>query len=55
MNPKLTAAVISGAMAAGVVVLKARESLRLLSGRRDAVRRYRAKLEAKAKADAPEG
>ena len=54
MNPRRSTAVILGAVAAGLLVLKARESLRLLSARRDAVRRYRAKLEAKVKADAPE-
>ncbi len=52
MNPRLTTAVISGALAAALVILKARGSLRLLSARRDAVRRYRAKLEAKAQSAA---
>ncbi len=47
MNPRVTAAVISGALALGLVVLKARDSLRLHGAKRDAVRRYRAKLEAK--------
>ena len=47
MNPRLTASVISGALALGLVVLKARDSLRLHGAKREAVRRYRAKLEAK--------
>ncbi len=51
-NPKITAAVISGALAAGLVVLKGRESLKLMGARRDAVRRYRAKQEARQARDA---
>jgi hypothetical protein len=47
LNPRLTVAVISGTLAAGLVVLKARDSLRLHGAKREAVRRYRAKLEAK--------
>ena len=47
MNPRITASVISGALAAGLVLLKAREGLRLMSARRDAVRRYRDKHEAR--------
>ena len=53
MNPKVTTAVVSGALATGLVILKIRESLRLLAARGDAVRRYRAKLDAKAKAAEP--
>ena len=47
MNPRITASVISGVLAAGLVVLKARDSLRLHGAKREAVRRYRARLEAK--------
>ena len=49
MNPRLSAAVISGALAVGLVAVKAREGLRLHAAKRDAVHRYRAKLEAKPK------
>ena len=47
MNARLTTAVVTGALATGLVILKARDSLRLLSARRDAVRRYRDKHEAR--------
>lgn len=47
MNPRMTMAVISGAIAAGIAGLKLRDMLRLYDARRTAVRRYRAKLEAK--------
>ena len=47
MNPRVTASVISGALAAGLVLLKARDGLRLMSARRDAVRRYRDKHESR--------
>ena len=46
-NPRVTASVISGALAMGLVVLKARDSLRLHAAKREAVRRYRARQEAK--------
>ncbi len=48
MNPRLTLSVVSGALAAGLLVLKVRDMLRLHGAKRDAVRRYRAKTEAKA-------
>ena len=46
MNPRRTAAVISGTLAALILAHQARQGLRLLNARRDAVRRYKAKLEA---------
>ena len=52
MNPKVTASVISGALAAGLILLKARESLRLHTAKREAVRRYRDRLEARPKPEA---
>ena len=54
MNSRRTAAVIAGALAAGLVILKARESLRLMSAGHDAVRRYKARLDAKAERQAAE-
>jgi short-subunit dehydrogenase len=47
MNPLITTAVVSGALAAGLVLLKAREEIRLLRARSGAVRRYKARLEAR--------
>ncbi len=47
MNPRLTTAVVSGALAAGLVILKAREQLKLLNARGEAVRRYRERQEAR--------
>ena len=47
MNPRLTTAVVTGALAAGLMILKAREQLRLAGARRDAVRRYRARQDAR--------
>ena len=51
LNPRVTAAVVSGVLAFGLVVLKARDSLRIHSAKREAVRRYRAKAEAKQPAE----
>ena len=48
MNGRTTAAVVAGVLAAGLALLKARDSLRLFGARRDAVRRYRTRIEAKA-------
>ena len=48
MNPKVTAAVISGVLSMGLVALKVRDSLRLHGAKREAVRRYRAKVEDRA-------
>jgi short-subunit dehydrogenase len=45
MNPRLTTAVVTGALAAALVFVKGREQLRLMGARRDAVRRYRTRLE----------
>ena len=47
MNPKVSAAVISGSLAALILVRAARQSLRLVHARREAVRRYKAKQEAR--------
>ncbi len=52
MNPRLTAAVISGVLAAGLAIMKTRDGLRIHGAKRDAVRRYRAKVEAKQQAEA---
>ena len=47
MNPRITAAVISGGLAVLILASKARQSLRLMEARRDAVRRYKARQEAR--------
>ncbi len=47
MNPRVTAAAVSGVLAAALVVAKARDSLRIHGAKREAVRRYRTRLEAK--------
>jgi NADP-dependent 3-hydroxy acid dehydrogenase YdfG len=49
MNPRVSAAVLVGAGALMLAVLKARASLKLHQAKRDAVRRYRAKVEAAAR------
>jgi short-subunit dehydrogenase len=53
MNPRVTLAVVSGALAAGLVLHKGREQLRLMGARRDAVRRYRDKQAAREARHAP--
>ena len=53
MNPQRSAAVISAVIGVGLLILRVRGSLQLLATRRDAVRRYQAKLDAKAQA--PQG
>jgi short-subunit dehydrogenase len=48
MNPRVTLSVVSGVLAGALVLHKLRDALRIHGAKRDAVRRYQAKLEARA-------
>jgi short-subunit dehydrogenase len=52
MNPRVTLSILSGVLATALLAHKARSMLRIHEAKRDAVRRYKAKLEARAAREA---